>query len=292
MRLAISYRRVDSSETLERLERALRERFGAENVYKDLTTNKLGEPWIGDWVDAYANADVTLVVIGPHWAPERLEDKRDAVRLEIWGAQMQGVPLVPVLIDGAVMPEVRRLPRFLRSLPWRQGFVIDPQRTEEGIAELLERLEHDTQPRRSARQRLLAAMTRRATPSIAVDLSGAWEWTSAPKLLHDISMHQERVRLRMHAVGIDGDEVSGEGMITVRDGQVYVYLGVTSKQYGPLGQLLLHYEAEADVLEGKRMPALPLWRAVFKRKPVRLERGKMPQPMACMQGDAGRRARL
>ena len=204
MRLAISYRRTDRSETLEKLEQALIARFGAENVYKDLSTNKLGEPWLGDWADAYINADVTLVVIGPTWEPEQLRSKRDAVRLEIWGSQMQGVPLVPVLIDKAVMPDVRQLPRFLRSLPWSHGFVIDPHQTEEDIAKLLEKLEHDTHPRRSASQGLLASMARNAPPSVSVDLSGAWEWKSVPKLLHDIWIDQERTRLRMHALGYRG----------------------------------------------------------------------------------------
>jgi hypothetical protein len=55
---------------LERLEHALRERFGAENVYKDLTTNKIGEPWIGDWADAYANADVTLILAEMLYCPQ------------------------------------------------------------------------------------------------------------------------------------------------------------------------------------------------------------------------------
>jgi hypothetical protein len=288
MRVAISYRRTDISKSLELLECALIERFGAENVYKDLTTNKISESWLLSWSDAYINADVTLVIIGPNWCPERLENKKDPVRLEITGSLMRGVPLVPVLIDGALMPDVDRLPRFIRSLPWSQGIVIDQQRTKQDIAELLEMMERDTRQWRTARHRVVTALKSRSTPPISPNLTGVWTWKSVPKLLNEIWLQQNRLQLHLHAAGAYGDEIAGTGWITFRDQRVFVALQVASKEYGPFGLLILEYKPETDVLDGKRILPLPLWLAVFKRRPVRLERERIAPPMASVKKEAGR----
>ncbi|MFM2341731.1 MAG: hypothetical protein RLZZ592_1384 [Pseudomonadota bacterium] len=64
-----------------------------------------------------------LVLIGPDWcrlADEhgvpRLHDPRDGVRLEISSALQQGIAVVPVLLDGATMPDEHDLPADLHGL--------------------------------------------------------------------------------------------------------------------------------------------------------------------------------
>jgi hypothetical protein len=63
------------------------------------------------------------VVIGPHWLDissgfgrRRLDDPGDFVRVEIETALKFGVPVIPVLVEGAKLPPARRLPPALRPL--------------------------------------------------------------------------------------------------------------------------------------------------------------------------------
>ena len=65
-----------------------------------------------------------IAIIGNQWVSSqaggvrRLDDARDLVRIEIAAALARGIPVVPVLVGGAVMPtgeELRRT-RFRRSL--------------------------------------------------------------------------------------------------------------------------------------------------------------------------------
>ena len=139
MKIAVSYRRVDESRTLDLLVKALIDRFGKENVYSDVESTKLGEDWLLRWSSSYVSADCILIVIGPNWNPERLRDPGDPVKLELWAAR-HGVTMVPVLIDGARMPERKQLPRELWWLPGKQGVVIDQQQPAESIATLLSQL--------------------------------------------------------------------------------------------------------------------------------------------------------
>jgi len=74
---------------------------------------------------AVRKADVMLVLIGPTWLTSRSEDGRrldnpnDFVRMEIEYALRADVPVVPVLIDEAAMPQPRQLPESLRQLAYR-----------------------------------------------------------------------------------------------------------------------------------------------------------------------------
>jgi hypothetical protein len=61
-------------------------------------------------------ADVLVALVGTQWtgASEgrgaRMQDEKDPVRMEIETAVAQHVPIIPVLVDGAKMPESTQLP--------------------------------------------------------------------------------------------------------------------------------------------------------------------------------------
>ena len=61
-------------------------------------------------------ADVLIVVIGPRWlgvdaaGAARMAQEADPVRAEVEMALARGLPLLPVLVDGAKMPEAAALP--------------------------------------------------------------------------------------------------------------------------------------------------------------------------------------
>jgi hypothetical protein len=72
---------------------------------------------------AVARSDVMLVVVGRHWLDmrddqnqRRLDDPSDWVRLEIASALAREMPIIPVLVQGAVMPTSRNLPLPIQPL--------------------------------------------------------------------------------------------------------------------------------------------------------------------------------
>lgn len=127
------------------LANVLRER-GAGEVFLDFSI-RLGENFVQRIHEGIAGSDVVLVLIGRPWlgtagqdGRPRIKDELDLVHVEVRSALARGVPVVPVLIDGAVMPQSRELPEALRDLAYRQAaiFVTDHwQRDAEWLADRL-----------------------------------------------------------------------------------------------------------------------------------------------------------
>jgi hypothetical protein len=72
-----------------------------------------------------------LAVIGITWVSSvdregrrRLDQDKDFVRIEIETALMRRIPLIPVLVDGAAMPDSTQLPKALSELARRQAFTV------------------------------------------------------------------------------------------------------------------------------------------------------------------------
>jgi hypothetical protein len=77
---------------------------------------------------AVSDCAVLLAVIGPGWltatdedGQRRLDDPDDIVRLEIQTALERGIVVIPVLVEGAVMPRPRKLPEGLAKLARRNA---------------------------------------------------------------------------------------------------------------------------------------------------------------------------
>ena len=79
---------------------------------------------------AVNSSSVVLVLIGKRWrgdrdgATPRLDDADDFVRTEVAAALSSGAPVIPVLLDGALMPGEAQLPEALRSLASRNAFEV------------------------------------------------------------------------------------------------------------------------------------------------------------------------
>jgi hypothetical protein len=75
-----------------------------------------------------------LAVIGPRWAAlneggqSRLADETDWIRIEIEAALAKDIPVIPVLVNGAAMPNTRDLPRTMEDLAFRQAAPLDMRR--------------------------------------------------------------------------------------------------------------------------------------------------------------------
>jgi TIR domain len=124
----INYRRDDSSATAGRLHDRLAQEFGRKSLFMDVDNMPAGVDFV-----AYLNArvdacDLFLAVIGPHWldatnatGSRRLDDPEDFVVVEIAAALRRGIPVIPVLIDGARVPKSDELPEPLKLLVRRHA---------------------------------------------------------------------------------------------------------------------------------------------------------------------------
>ena len=142
----ISYRRDDTAGYARALNDALVRQFGAERVFIDVDDIAAGQPFDQTIHQALRQTRVLLVLIGPRWlaphdgGPPRLHQADDLVRLELAAGLAAGLPLIPLLFDGATMPAEAALPEPLRPLARRQALVMDARRfaadTERLLAEL------------------------------------------------------------------------------------------------------------------------------------------------------------
>ena len=155
-RIFINYRRQDTPWPARELYNVLAGRFGDERVFKDVDTIEPGDDFVERITAAVDACDVLLALIGPRWlepaeatGQPRLDDPDDFVRLEIATALDHGVRVIPILVDGAVMPSAEQLqPSGLQELARRQAIAIDPNSfdTHRLLATLTRRRPQEPQP--------------------------------------------------------------------------------------------------------------------------------------------------
>lgn len=137
-RIFISYRRADSAGHAGRLEDELTRRLG-DRVFMDVSDIAPGAEFERVLKDALASCAVVLAVIGPRWK-EAFAAPRvgpDYVLMELAQAlALEGVQVVPVLVQGASLPSAGELPEAIRSLAGRQAAVIRDDRWADDAAHL------------------------------------------------------------------------------------------------------------------------------------------------------------
>ena len=125
----ISYRREDSAGYAGRLHESLERRLGSTHVFRDVDTLRPGQDYVKAIEQKLAACRVMLVVIGREWLDarrvaggRRLDEPYDLVRLEITaGLARPDVLVVPVLVEGASMPDASELPESIRPLARRHA---------------------------------------------------------------------------------------------------------------------------------------------------------------------------
>lgn len=119
----LSYRRSDSISDSGRIYDYLERHFGRERVFKDVDSIPVGVNF-RDFLDReVSQCRVFIAVIGPSWLMAtdqsgnlRLNNPGDFVRLEIESALKKRIPIIPLLVNGAGMPDVSKLPSSLKAL--------------------------------------------------------------------------------------------------------------------------------------------------------------------------------
>jgi len=127
-RVFISYRRSDTQWVAGRLYDRLVELFGRENLFFDVSDIEPGEDFGVRITEIVGLCDVLLAVIGPSWVTvqddsgkRRLDNSGDLIRIEIGTALKRNIRVIPILVDGAIMPKEHQLPADLAPLARRNA---------------------------------------------------------------------------------------------------------------------------------------------------------------------------
>lgn len=145
----ISYRVQDTSGETGRLVDALKNHFEEDQIFMDI--DKI-EPGV-DFTEVISRSldicDVMLAIIGPNWQGKdsnglsRIKKSNDWVRLELSTALKRNIRVVPVLVDGASLPDVSELPEDLEGLSRRQTYEISNKRWRYDTEQLINFLQQN-----------------------------------------------------------------------------------------------------------------------------------------------------
>jgi hypothetical protein len=143
----ISYRRQDSAPYAGRLYDRLSEVFGPDNVFMDVDDIDPGADFASLIEQKVTSCDALVAVIGRNWPASgeaqrsRLDDPHDFVRLELELALRRNVLVIPVLVEGALMPAANDIPAGLHEFTQRQAVELSDRDFNHGFEKLLNALE-------------------------------------------------------------------------------------------------------------------------------------------------------
>jgi TIR domain len=119
----VSYRRSDSGPYARMLQVRLSHHLPTTPVFMDLDSIEAGTDFAEAIKAGVYSCRVLVALIGPKWLTlddgeghRRLDDPDDYVRFEIRTALERCARVIPVLVDGATMPERQQLPDDLVKL--------------------------------------------------------------------------------------------------------------------------------------------------------------------------------
>src|SRR5690349_5597877 len=182
----ISYRRQEAACPAGWLYDRLRYRFGADQVFKDVDNIDPGDDFIDKITTPVGSCDVLLALIGQDWLTisdeaggRRLDDPEDFVRVEIEAALSRRVRVIPLLIDGAVMPRADQLPASLARLVRRQAQELSPARFDADANRLVGVLERTLAEARAQRAAAEQARRESDTARAAAEAAEREQWEQA-----------------------------------------------------------------------------------------------------------------
>jgi hypothetical protein len=161
-RVFMSYRRADRPMSAGRIYDHLVRALGPNSVFMDVSDICLGREWQMVLHEKLSSAEVVLAIIGPEWLrlleektriqnnqePNFYSEDSDPVSIELCMGLQKGLPVVPVLIDGASLPGAADLPEPLKFLPDRQSMTIQYQSFDKDCERLLQGMQLQRRPRR------------------------------------------------------------------------------------------------------------------------------------------------
>src|ERR1700733_11546405 len=107
----ISYRREEGRWSARSLYDRLTARFGRKQLFMDIDGIAPGDDFAKVIEQKVGECEVLIAVIGTRWLTSgdelqgrRLDNPEDFVRMEIATALRRGIRVIPVLVDGALIP--------------------------------------------------------------------------------------------------------------------------------------------------------------------------------------------
>jgi TIR domain len=144
----ISYRRDDSSAWAGRLSDRLSSHFPANQIFMDVDTIEPGMDFVAAIENSVGSCEVLIAVIGKRWldssdgkGKRRLDNPEDSVRLEIATALKRNIRVIPVLVDGTLLPPLSDLPGELKLLARRNALDVSHNRFYADFGQLVATLE-------------------------------------------------------------------------------------------------------------------------------------------------------
>jgi chemotaxis protein histidine kinase CheA len=167
-KIFISYRRDDSRYQAQRIYEAFLRGLPRENIFMDVDAIPLGVNFakvLEGWLE---QCDVLLVLMGAGWANStdsktgrrRLDNQKDFVRVEIRAALTRDIPVVPVLLDGAELPEEAELPDDIKGLLNRNAEFIEYRTFDADVQRLIRKLGVGGSTKRGASPAIIAETPR------------------------------------------------------------------------------------------------------------------------------------
>ncbi len=127
----VSYRRDDSREITGRICDRLIGKFGNETVFRDVDSIPAGVDFREHISKTIGSCSVVVAIIGNQWLQVRNQDGKprlglddDPLSVEIETALSREIPIIPVLVKGAVMPDPNELPEKLKPLAYHNAVII------------------------------------------------------------------------------------------------------------------------------------------------------------------------
>lgn len=287
-KIFISYRRDDSQDSVGHIYDRLKARFGADAIFIDVTSIPVGYVFASYIHHVLEQCRVALIVIGPTWptivetrenpykGQPRLNNPDDYVRIETEQAlslaevNAAGEPtgrlrLIPVLVQGAHMPEaeqlperlqrltkfnsasVKRYPEFDHDIEQLSGVIA----TWMGIPSPAARTAPEPAPKLPPADPI-SELLARFLPQLR-DARDGQDWPQVARLVALLRRHMPAERIPTEAYAIQGHALLAEhdyaGAKTAWD---------TVRQRDPLDATALWAAADARIGLGERAEALPL----------------------------------
>jgi len=147
-RVFISYRRDDAKWQARELYRALIQVLPREQVFMDIDSIPPGADFVDVLEGWVTQCDILLALIGSNWTEvvdpktgrRRLENPQDFVRIEVRKGLERNIPVVPVLLDGAPIPDAERLPDDLKKLVRRNAEFVEHRTVDTDVERLIKKL--------------------------------------------------------------------------------------------------------------------------------------------------------
>lgn len=122
-KIFISYRRKGSLDIEGRIFDNLIESFGEGAIFKDVNSMPIGTNFRSELRQIIPRCELFILLIGPDWLKieggsmfPRLFDLDDPVRIEIETAINAEIPVIPILLPGAIKPNESQIPNTIQEL--------------------------------------------------------------------------------------------------------------------------------------------------------------------------------